>query len=63
MLNKSLDLFSLDENSNVVTPGPQGSSGFASGPFVTSTPEPGSLALLAGLGLSGAGFLLRRRRK
>lgn len=27
-----------------------------------STPEPGSIALLAGMGLSGAGFLARRRK-
>ena len=27
-----------------------------------STPEPGSVALLAGMGLSGAGFLARRRK-
>ena len=56
-----LNLFSLDENSNVVTAGPQGTTGFASGP--TITPEPGSLALLVGMSLTGAGFLSRRRRK
>ena len=28
----------------------------------TAVPEPGSLALLAGMGLSGAGFLARRRK-
>ena len=31
-------------------------------PSASSTPEPGSLALLIGLGASGAGFLVRRRR-
>ena len=29
----------------------------------SSTPEPGSIALLTGLGLAGSTFLLRRRRK
>ena len=28
----------------------------------SSVPEPGTLALLAGMGLSGAGFLARRRK-
>lgn len=35
---------------------------FLATPNVTPVPEPGSVALLAGLGLSGAGFLVRRRR-
>ena len=56
-----LNLFSLDQNSNIVATGPQGTTGFASGP--TITPEPGSLALLVGMGVTGAGFLSRRRRK
>ena len=30
---------------------------------VAAVPEPGSLALLTGMGLSGAGFLARRRKK
>ena len=35
---------------------------FVLSPAPMSTPEPGSLALLAGMGLSGAGFLARRRK-
>ncbi len=30
---------------------------------VAAVPEPGSLALLIGMGLSGAGFLVRRRKQ
>ena len=36
--------------------------GFAITPGVAPVPEPGSLALFAGLGVSGAGFLMRRRK-
>jgi hypothetical protein len=32
------------------------------GPAAASTPEPGSIALLTGLGISGGVFILRRRR-
>ena len=32
------------------------------GAAVTTTPEPGSVALLVGMGMTGAGFLVRRRR-
>ena len=62
--SSAVDLFSLDQNSNIVAAGPQGSSGFASGPRVTpaATPEPGAMALLVGAGISGAGLLIRRRK-
>jgi len=33
------------------------------GPAVAATPEPGSVALLVGMGMSGASFVLRRKRR
>lgn len=60
----AVNLFSLDQNSNIVAAGPQASVGFASGPLVTAaaTPEPGAIAFLAGMGVFGAGLLARRRK-
>ena len=44
------------------TTAPIGHTYAATGAFtITATPEPGSIALLVGMGVSGAGFLARRR--
>lgn len=42
---------------------PSSGGGGTFGYVVTAVPEPGALALLLGVGVSGMGFVLRRRRK
>jgi len=54
------------QNLNPFSPNPNASWVFSSNTLPVpppTTPEPGSVAMLVGLGLSSAGFMMRRRRK
>jgi len=42
---------------------PAGNQGFVTGPNASLTPEPGAWAMFVGMGISGAAFVRRRRRK
>ena len=65
--NVSGGIYQFDSSGNQTAffsvPFPSSPRSIAIGPAASSTPEPGTLALLTGLGLSGSLCVLRRRRK
>ena len=42
---------------------PESGLGVHAQDFATNTPEPGRLAMCIGMGISGVGFLIRKRRR